>query len=204
MLNYLIGMMAITAFAIAGVLAVARKDLDLIGVVIMGVITALGGGTLRDLLLGVDVFWMIDFNYGWVAILASLAAFYLAHHFRRVTFWLWILYIDAFGIALFGVQSIDKALIHGYTAPVAVMMATITGIGGGLIRDVLARRENLLNGREIYATAILTGGAMYVMLVDWLGHTLIGSVCAIAFIFIFRALAIKLHWVMPTMLTFRE
>ena len=77
MLNYWIGMAAICAFAMAGVLAAGRRGMDIIALLFMGVITAVGGGTLRDLLLGVPVFWMIDFNYVWVASAASLAAFTL-------------------------------------------------------------------------------------------------------------------------------
>ena len=163
-LNYAIGMTAIAAFAMSGVLAVARKDMDIVSLTFMGVITALGGGTLRDLLLNTTVFWVTDFNYVWVAIGASLLAFYLEHYLRDENVWAAILYLDAFGIALFGVQSIDKALLLEFSVPVAIVMATITGIGGGLIRDVLGQRPNLLLSREIYATTIIAGSLFYVAL----------------------------------------
>ena len=204
MLNYLIGMTAITAFAMAGVFAAGRKDMDIVGLMFMGVITALGGGTLRDLLLGLPVFWMSDFNYVWVAAGASIFAFFLAHYLRIESIWSWILYLDAFGIALFGVQSIDKALAHGFAAPVAIVMATITGIGGGLIRDVLAQRQNLLSGREIYATTIIAGGILYTALLGLDSPAGLATFCGIAFTFAFRSLAIYRHWVMPRRLTFRE
>lgn len=203
-LNYLIGMTAIAAFAMSGVLAAARKDMDIIGLAFMGVVTALGGGTLRDLLLNVPVFWVLDFNYVWVAIGASISAFFLEKYLRDENIWAAILYLDGFGIALFGVQSIDKALLLGFSAPVALVMATLTGIGGGLIRDVLAQRPNLLLSREIYATPIIVGSLFYLALLDLSGKTPLTSVAGIAFTFIFRALAIYRHWRMPKWLTLRS
>ena len=203
-LNYLIGMTAIAAFAMAGVLAAARKDMDIVSLTFLGVITAVGGGTLRDLLLSTQVFWVVDFNYVWIAIGAAMAAFYLERHLRDESVWALILYLDAFGIALFGVQSIDKALSLQFSAPVAVVMATITGIGGGLVRDVLAQRPNLLLSREIYATTIIAGSAVYIALLHLNGKGALATLGGVAFTFIFRALAIHRHWRMPKWLTLRS
>lgn len=203
-LIYAIGMAAVAVNAASAVLETEDKKMDLVGAVVVGLATSLGGGTLRDLLLGVPVFWMIDFNYVWVASAASLAAFALARHLRDETVWAAILYLDAFGIALFGVQSIDKALAHGFAAPVAIVMATITGIGGGLIRDVLAQRENLLSSREIYATTIITGGMLYTFLLAQGGASHGASLCGVAFTFAFRGLAIHFGWQMPKWLTLRH
>lgn len=203
-LNYVIGMTAIAAFAMSGVLAVARKDMDIVSLAFMGVVTALGGGTLRDLLLDTPVFWVVDFNYVWIAIGASLLAFYLEHYLRDENVWAAILYLDAFGIALFGVQSIDKALLLEFSAPVAVVMATLTGIGGGLLRDVLAQRPNLLLSREIYATTLISGGLFYLALLAVEGKTLLTSMAGVGFTFAFRALAIYRHWRMPRWLTLRS
>lgn len=204
MLNYWIGMTAIAAFAMAGVLAAGRRGMDIVALLFMGVITAVGGGTLRDLLLGVPIFWMVDFNYVWVASAASLFAFATARNLRDDIVWAAILYLDAFGIALFGVQSIDKAMAHGFAAPVAIVMATITGIGGGLVRDVLAQRENLLTSREIYATTIIAGGMLYTLLLAVVGPSHWVSLCGIAFTLTLRSLAIHYHWIMPRWLTFRD
>lgn len=203
-LNYLIGMTAITAFAMAGVLAAARKDMDIVSLMFMGVITAVGGGTLRDLLLSTEVFWVSDFNYVWIAIAASILAFYLERHLRDESVWTLILYLDAFGIALFGVQAIDKALLLNFSAPVAVVMATITGIGGGLIRDVLAQRPNLLLSREIYATAIIAGSIVYIALLNLDGKTALTTLGGVAFTFVFRSLAIYRHWRMPKWMILRS
>jgi len=203
-LNYLIGMTAIAAFAMAGVLAAARKDMDIVSLSFLGVVTAVGGGTLRDLLLSTQVFWVLDFNYVWIAIGASIFAFYLERHLRDESVWALILYLDAFGIALFGVQSIDKALALHFSAPVAVVMATLTGIGGGLVRDVLAQRPNLLLSREIYATTIIVGSICYLNLLDLGGKTTVTTLAGVAITFIFRALAIHRHWHMPKWLTLRS
>jgi uncharacterized membrane protein YeiH len=203
-LNYFIGMTAIAAFAMAGVLAAARKDMDIVSLTVLGVVTAVGGGTLRDLLMSTEVFWMVDFNGVWVAIAASICAFYLERHLRDESVWTLILYLDAFGLALFGVQSIDKALALQFSAPVAVVMATITGIGGGLIRDVLTQRPNLLLSREIYATAIIAGSIFYVALLGLTGKTTAATLAGFAFTFIFRALAIYRHWRMPKWMILRS
>jgi uncharacterized membrane protein YeiH len=203
-LNYLIGMTAIAAFAMAGVLAAARKDMDLVSLTFLGVVTAVGGGTLRDLLMNTQVFWVSDFNYVWIAIGASISAFYLERHLRDESVWALILYLDAFGIALFGVQSIDKALLLNFSAPVAVVMATLTGIGGGLIRDVLAQRPNLLLSREIYATTIITGSIFYIALLSLNGKGALVTLGGVAFTFMFRSLAIYHHWHMPKWMILRS
>ena len=203
-LNYFIGMTAITAFAMAGVLAAARKDMDIVSLTFLGVITAVGGGTLRDLLMSTEVFWVIDFNYVWIAIAASILAFYLERHLRDESVWALLLYLDAFGIALFGVQSIDKALALNFSAPVAVVMATITGIGGGLIRDVLAQRPNLLLSRDINTTTIITGSIFYIALLGLSGKSALATLGGVAFTFVFRSLAIYWHWSMPKWMILRS
>jgi uncharacterized membrane protein YeiH len=200
-INYFIGMAATAAFAMSGVLAVARKDMDVIGLTFMGVVTAIGGGTLRDLLLDTPVFWVVDFNFVWIAIVASLLAFSFERYMRAESVLLAILYLDAFGIALFGVQAIDKALLMAFSAPVAVVMATLTAIGGGLIRDVLAQRQNLLLSHEIYVSTIIAGSLLYLGLLGLFGKTLLTSIGGVGFTFAFRSLAIYRHWRMPKWLT---
>jgi len=203
-INYVIGMAATAAFAMSGVLAVARKDMDIIGLTFMGVVTAIGGGTLRDLLLDTPVFWVIDFTFVWIAIAASLLAFCLERYLRDESVLIAILYLDAFGIALFGVQAIDKALLLGFSAPVAVVMATLTAAGGGLIRDVFAQRANLLLSHEIYISTIIGGSLFYLALLGLSGKTLLNSILGVGFTFAFRGLAIYRHWRMPRWLTLRS
>lgn len=131
---------------------------------------------------------MVDFNYLWAEILASIVAFSLVSHHRDKTIWLAILYLGALGLSLFGVRSIDKALAHGFSMSVAIIMATITGIGGSLLRDVLAMRESLLRNREVYAETLIAGGAVYAFLLSLFSSSSFAGLCGGVFIFAFRDL----------------
>ena len=186
-------------FAITGVLAVTRRGLDVIGALVLGIVTALGGGTVRDLIIDVQPIWIADFNYVWAAAIGALAAFWIGSLFRDV--FRGLLYLDALGAALFGITAANKVLLLDFSGPVAVAMGVLTGIGGGLIRDVLAGRPTLLMSREIYATPILLGCIAYVLLRDVAPYP---YVIGFAIIFGIRALAIYRHLEMPAFLTNRD
>jgi uncharacterized membrane protein YeiH len=188
-------------FAITGVLAVTRRGLDVFGAVVLGIVTALGGGTVRDLLLNIPVFWIDDRGILWAAILGSLAAFWIAQAFRNANRLL--VYLDALGAALFAVLGANKVLLLGVAAPIAVMMGVLTGIGGGLIRDVLAGRPTLLMSRDVYATPILAGCIVFVSLRSQDMAFVVAGLIAGAMIFSVRALAIYFHLEMPAWLTHR-
>ena len=189
-------------FAVTGVLVVTRRGLDVVGAVMLGIVTAIGGGTLRDLIIGVRPFWVVDFNYVWAACAGALAAFWIGWLFRsRLNE---ILYLDALGAALFTIAAADKVLGLTGSAPVAVTMAVLTGIGGGLIRDVLAGRQTLLMSRDIYATPILAGCILYVTLRQVAPGLTNAGWIGVATIFVLRAVAIHQHLQMPVWLTARE
>jgi uncharacterized membrane protein YeiH len=197
---YYFEMVGTAVLAITGVLAVTRRGLDVFGALVLGIVTALGGGTLRDLIIDVPPFWIADFNYVWAAAAGSLAAFSIGALFRSTVRGL--LYLDALGAALFAVTAANKVLMLNLPAPVAVTMGVVTGIGGGLIRDVLAGRPTLLMSREIYATPILLGCIVFVLL----RATSFPNPSVVAFTIIFglRALAIYRHLEMPAWLTQRD
>jgi len=156
-------MIAITAFAMTGVLAVSGKGIDLFGACVMGTITAIGGGTVRDLILGVPVFWAVELNYIWVALAASVTVFFAKPLFDRQHLFSLMLYLDAFGAALFAIQAANKVWDLQFGLPVApVILGVVTAIGGGLIRDVLAGRQTLLMNRDLYAIPVLLGCTIYV------------------------------------------
>ncbi|MEO7275456.1 MAG: TRIC cation channel family protein, partial [Vicinamibacterales bacterium] len=157
---YFVELIGTAIFAITGVLAVTRRGLDVVGALMLGVVTALGGGTVRDALIGAPIFWFGDLNYVWAAIVGALAAFWIGAIFRS-TFRA-LLYLDGLGAALFAIAAAHKVLLMHYPGAVAVMMGVLTGIGGGLLRDVLAGRPTLLISREIYATPILLGCTAFV------------------------------------------
>ncbi|MEZ5318902.1 MAG: TRIC cation channel family protein [Vicinamibacterales bacterium] len=199
---YYVELVGTAVFAITGVLAVARRGLDVVGALALGMVTAVGGGTLRDLLIGQPVFWFGDVNHVWAALAGALAAFWIGHVFRSTMRIL--LYLDAVGAALFAIAGASKVLALGLPAPVAVLMGLLTGIGGGLIRDVLAGRETLLMSREIYATPILIGCTLFVVLLPLTPGTTWASSAGIVTIVLVRSLALHRHWDMPAWLTQRH
>jgi uncharacterized membrane protein YeiH len=187
-------MAGIVAFAVTAVLAVASKGIDLFAAVVLGVITATGGGTLRDLILGVPVFWAADLNYIWVAIAASIAAFTANTLFTRKEIYALLLYLDGAGVALFAIQAAGKVWNLDFGRPLApVILGIVTAIGGGLLRDLLAGRQNLLMTRELYATPVLLGCTGYVLILQFLPeHEVLGAIGCGFTIFGLRAAAI--HW----------
>lgn len=199
---YLVEMAGSAVFAITGVLAATRRGLDVVGAVMLGIVTAIGGGTLRDLVVGVRPFWIADFNYVWAACTGALAAFWIGWRFRGVL--TGILYLDAVGAALFTVAAADKVLGLTGSAPVAVLMGVLTGIGGGLIRDVLAGRPTLIMSRDIYATPIVLGCSLFVLLRRFAPEFMAADVVAMALILLGRAAAIRLHLQIPEWLTARD
>ena len=199
---YYVEMVGIAVFAISGVLAVTRRGLDMFGALVLGIVTALGGGTLRDLILGVPPIWLADFNYVWAACVGALAAFWIGWVFRSGRDA--VLYLDALGAALFAVAAVNKVLLLGYSAPVAVAMGVLTGIGGGLMRDVLAGRQTLLMSRDIYATPIFAGCVLLVALRSVAPGASSRDLAAMALIFGLRAVAIHRHLQMPSWLTAQD
>ena len=199
---YDLQMLGTAVFAATGVLAVNRRGLDVFGAVVLGTVTAVGGGTIRDTILDVPVFWVADTNYLAVAIVASVIAFFAIR--RLVPGYQLLLYLDALGVALVGVQATEKVLGLQYGPTIAITMGVLTGIGGGLVRDVLAGRPTLLMSREIYATPILIGCALYVGLRNTSIDRVLTLVMAVAIIFAIRAVAIRWHVEMPRWLTSRH
>jgi len=200
--RYYFEMLGTAVFAITGVLVVTRRGLDVFGALVLGLVTALGGGTARDVLLRVPVFWVQDINYVWAGLIGALGAFFLGALLRSTS--VLLLYLDALGAALFAMSAAEKVMLLQPYATVAVVMGTLTGIGGGLARDVLAGRPTLLMSRDIYATPILLGCTAYVILRQWLPGDPYPSIVGFAVIFGLRALAIHFHLEMPAWLTHRE
>lgn len=196
---YYVELIGTAVFAITGVLAVSRRGLDVIGALVFGLVTALGGGTVRDLMIRHPIFWFEDFNYVWAATFAAMAAFWLAPLFRGT--FRGLLYLDALGAALFTVSAAEKVIVNPLPGGSAVLMGVLTGIGGGLIRDVLAGRPTLLVSRDIYATPILIGCTLFVLLRRYIPEFTKAWLVGVVVIFTLRALAIHFHLQMPRRLT---
>ncbi|OQY13205.1 MAG: hypothetical protein B6I31_01590 [Desulfobacteraceae bacterium 4572_19] len=198
-LNYWIGMVGIVAFAITAVLAVASKEIDLFGAVVFGIITAVGGGTLRDIILDVPVFWATEQGCVWAAFGASILAFYADSLFNKKYVNKVLLYLDALGIAVFGVQAANKVWDMDFCLPLApVMFGVITAIGGGLIRDVLVGRQTLLTSRELYAIPVFLGCTLHVFILNFLlEFKVVSMVGCILLIFLIRVAAIQKKCSLP-------
>jgi len=195
-------MVGIAVFSITGVLAIKKADVDFFGAMVLGIITAIGGGTLRDLLLGLPIFWIVDFNYIWVALVAALVAFFLTQRLHQR--YRLLLYLDGLAAALFALAATEKVLALHLAAPLAVMMGVLTSIGGGIARDVLAGRVSLLMSRDIYATPLLLGCTLYVVLRDLFPSIWIAGWIALIFTFGLRFFAIYQHLQMPAIFSTRQ
>ena len=147
-------------FALSGVLMAGRLRMDAIGVIVLAAVTAIGGGTIRDLLIGARPFWIQNTTYLWVILGTAGLGMLLTRLPKRLP-WYTLPLADALGLALFVVIGAQKALSFGTSSMVAVVMGVITGVAGGMIRDVLAREVPLVLQKEIYATACIVGGILY-------------------------------------------
>ena len=162
---YGLDLFGVAVFAVSGSLAAGRKRMDVFGVIVMGLVTALGGGTLRDTLLDSGpVFWIDDTGYLLIAVSASLLTFVAV---RAISIpWRGLLISDALGLAVFMAIGTAKALDITNSPSVAVVMGVMTGVAGGMIRDVLSAEVPLILRKEIYATAALCGSLAYVILLS--------------------------------------
>jgi len=193
-LQYLLGMAGTVAFAVTAVLAVTNRGIDLFGACVMGLVTAIGGGTIRDIILDVPVFWATDLNYIWVALVSSLITFSANRLVTKKLIYRLMLYVDGLGVSMFAIQAAHKVFALNFGIPLApILLGVITAIGGGLLRDMLAGSTTLLMRREFYAVPVTIGCILYVILLTLRpGRAVpIGVGCA-AIIFGLRAAAI--HW----------
>jgi uncharacterized membrane protein YeiH len=190
----------VVAFAVSGALVAGRRRMDLVGVIVLGMIVAVGGGTLRDMVLGRTVFWISDPTYvvlAGVAALVSVPLFHVGALARAEQFRL-VSVIDAAGMALFVVTGTGIALAAGANPIAATLVGVLNGIAGGIIRDVLATRlpEVLTDGR-FYATAALAGAALTVLLTELRADPLAITWLPVVVIFGIRVGSLRYGWGMP-------
>lgn len=197
MLLYILDLFGTAVFAISGVWVACRKDMDLFGAMVLAFVTAVGGGTIRDVLLSATpVFWIKDTLY----LLVILATVMLAIVGRK---WhersKWIMQVsDALGLAVFVVIGVTKSLSFGVEPMVAIMMGVLTGCGGGAIRDLLAGEVPMVLRKEIYASAAMVGGAVLVFLEPLIQNIDITSVIAAAVVLVLRLLALYKDLSLPS------
>lgn len=185
------------AFAISGIRLAAVKHFDWFGAYIIGLVTAIGGGTLRDVLLNVPVFWMQTWWY-----LAVTGISLLLVVIFRTRAWIrerTLFIFDTIGLALFVVIGVQKSLNAGFPMWVAIVMGVITGAFGGVVRDILINEEPLVFRKDIYAMACVAGGLIYAaMYAAGASPIACESVCGAAVILL-RVFAVKYGWQLPVL-----
>ena len=194
---YLLEMLGTAAFAVSGALAASRKNMDIFGFCVLALMPAVGGGTIRDIIIGrVPVFWISDNRYVAVAIIAALVVFFTSYKpgSRRRT----LIWMDALGLALFAALGTEICLQHDTGPLIAVMLGVTTAVTGGMIRDIICNEIPLILSREIYATAAFVASLGYV-LADKAGLSeQVSLIIAVIVGFAIRALGIIYNWSLPS------
>ncbi len=185
------------AFAISGIRLASAKKFDWFGAYVVGVVTAVGGGTIRDVLLNATPFWMLQLSYLVISGLALLFVLAFRKYVVRLnnTFFIF----DAIGLGLFAVVGIAKTLDFGFPMWVAVVMGTITGAFGGMMRDILINEEPLIFRKDIYALACVFGGLIYYLCTCFELPLPLTQFVSAASVFIARVVAVKYHISLPAL-----
>ena len=191
-----VDLLAAAVFAVTGALVASRKQMDIIAFCWLGLVTGIGGGTVRDLLLGLPVFWVREPVYVIVCLLTASAVYFTAHSLRsRYRLLLWL---DAIGLALVTVAGTAKGLDASAGSVVAIVMGVITAALGGIIRDILGQEPSIILRKEIYVTASVVGALVFVA-ANGIGMSrapamILGFVSTLGV----RGIAIATGWSLPT------
>ena len=194
--NFIIEILGTISFAMSGSFAAMQKRLDPFGVLIIAFVTSVGGGTVRDLLLDVPVFWMHDIKMCGVIFITCLFSMIFKSVEKKFRVTLSI--FDSFGLGLFTIVGIQKGLNAELHPIICLTLGTITGCFGGIIRDILLNRIPLIFRKEIYATACIVGGGGFLLLAKYtnLSYGFV-QIFTILLIVAIRTLAIKFQWQIP-------
>lgn len=195
---YLLDLIGTFVFAISGIRLAARTDMDVFGASVVGFVTAIGGGTVRDLLLdNHPITWMADMTYPMVILAAVPFTFLMGKKLNNFSKTLFI--FDTIGIALFTIIGMEKALSFGLNPFMAGMMGMISAVVGGVTRDVLCREVPLIFRKEIYATACLLGAVVFYLGLELNLPENLNYLITTAVIITVRTVSIKWNWSLPKM-----
>lgn len=196
-LVYILDLIGTFVFAISGFLAGANKKLDLWGATVLAFITAIGGGTIRDILLdSTPVSWMQNSIYLKIILAGAVCAFLFKKHIIKLRKTLFL--FDTIGIGVFTVIGTEKALMHDCSPTISVIMGVTSAVMGGVIRDTLNNDIPLIFKKEIYATACIVGGAIFVILNKYEFNQQISLLATILIVILIRVIAIKKNLHLPT------
>ena len=191
---YITDLLGVAVFAASGTLLAFRKHMDGFGVVVLASLTAIGGGTTRDLILDVPVFWLHDPTY-FIVILGAALATIIWLRFKAYIPVNRLLFADALGIAFFTVLGAEKALNVGVSSFTAVILGTMTAVFGGMLRDVVAREVPLVLKSELYATTCIAGATCFVLIQPY--SPTLAMLVALITTFSLRMVALRFHWSLP-------
>lgn len=197
-LPYYIDLLGTLVFAISGALAASDKHLyrDIFAVTFTGFVTAVGGGTLRDVILSQRPAWVLDGNY----LLAIVAGVLIAVLFeKRIlhSFFRTLFLFDTIGMALYTIAGVQKSLLFGVAPMAAIILGLFTAIMGGVLRDTLINEIPLMFRQEIYATACLAGAALFVLLAKNGINVNLNAAVSFGLIVVIRVLAVRYKWKLP-------
>lgn len=185
----------VTLFAATGALSASRKQLDIIGFMFLATVTGIGGGTARDLILGVPVFWVEESLYILACAVTAVCIYFTAHLLESR--YRWVLWFDAMALAAYGVFGAYKGLAVTGSPVVAVVMGMMTGTLGGILRDVLASEPSVLLRKEIYISAAMAGAVVFI-LADRTGLPLfLAAGAGFLVAFCIRSGALTFGWTLP-------
>lgn len=197
-----IEVVGLISFSISGVMAALDKKLDIFGIFIIAFITAMGGGTLRDILIGdLPVNWMVNTQNSVIVLIAAMVAVLFQKSIQNFQKLLFI--FDSLGLGLFTVVGIEKGIAFGFDTGICIMLGTITGCFGGVIRDISINNIPMIFQKEIYATACIGGGILYFMLQSHFSVAIL-DIVVIMSIFLFRIWVVKYNISLPDMYRRRE
>lgn len=193
---YFADLAGVAVFAVAGTLLAFRKEMDGFGAIVLASVTAIGGGTTRDLILHQPVFWVYDPVY-FAAIFAAIIFTAVWLRFKAYIPLNQLLYADALGLAIFTVIGAEKALQLELSPVIAVIMGTMTAVFGGMLRDVLARDIPMILKKDLYATTTIAGGIVFVLIYPW--HEQVALLVSIMTTTCLRFAAIRFQWSLPVL-----
>jgi uncharacterized membrane protein YeiH len=192
----IIDILGTVAFAVSGAFLAMEKRLDPFGVLVLSFVTAIGGGTLRDILIGnLPVSWLQNETAYVVIFSAAVATMLFGKYLKKLTLTLFL--FDALGLGLFTIIGVELGFGKNFSPGICITLGTITACFGGVVRDVLLNNIPLLFRKEIYAMACIAGGLMYFVLNKLEINADISRIICILFIFIVRVLAVRFNWSLP-------
>ncbi len=183
------------AFAISGALRAAHKNFDLFGGMFLGFVTAIGGGTLRDMMLNIPVAWLHNIWYFYIVIIGVAITFLFRRTIEKYTKTLFL--FDTIGISVFTIIGMQKGLALGIHPILAVMMGILTAVFGGIVRDMMCADVPLIFKKKIYATACLIGGCIYLLMDYFSCPEFISIIVASVVIFVVRTVSVLKNWSLP-------